>query len=122
MEENKWYAKEIRRIQLAKDNLNDNYNTLDEPVDLHATQRILNANIQFGPKEGQKWLSYLEQLKIYVKFNQDRNERSHINGPKGPWYTHRSPAGCFMCEDTNLMSVMLQTMEIMVNQYPNTTF
>jgi len=31
----------------------------------------------------------------------------HINGPKGPWFTHKSSSECWICKQSNLISMLL---------------
>ncbi len=122
MSENNWLNKELRKIELTRKGMIDQYNTMDNPLDPNDIKNILHADLKFTPTENQSWSSYLKELKIYVKFCSEKNIKTHINGPKGAWYTHRNPMGCFACEDINLMHVMFTTMELMVKQYPDTTF
>ncbi len=120
--ENNWLKKELRKIENTRKGLIDKYNTLDEPVDINDIKHILNSNLQYTPKEGQTWESYISELQIYINYNRSKSEKNHINGPKGPWYTHRSPSGCFMCDDMKLIQVMFNTMKLMVSQYPDTKY
>ncbi len=98
--------------------MNDNYSTLDPPVDMSNVEKKVYLPHKFAPIEGQTWSSYAEQLKIYVKFANEKNISYHINGPRRAWYTHRSSSSCFMCEDVDLEQVMLHTIEMMAKQYP----
>ncbi len=122
MTENAWLKKELRRIEVIRHGLNDQYNTLDNPIDPDDIKHILKTDLQFSHHEGQTWASYLNELRIYKKFCEEKNIKTHINGPKGAWYTHRNPMGCFACEDINLINTMFRALTIMVKQYPDNKF
>ncbi len=122
MEENNWLKKELRRIELTRKAMNDNYSTLEKPIDLANVENKHYLPHKFAPQQGQTWESYVQQLKIYIKFATEKNASVHINGPRGSWYTHRSSPSCFMCEDVDLHHVMLHTMEMMSKQYPKQVF
>ncbi len=123
MEENNWLKKELRRIeQTRKGMIEDQYNTLNEPLDIHDISQKVNKPHKFAPQEGQTWSSYVDQLAIYVKYAEEKNTSTHINGPRRAWYTHRSSSSCFMCEDVDLHHVMLATMRAMAKQYPSQVY
>ncbi len=119
---NKWYEDEIEKLSRQRNGLRDQYNTLDNPYDEHDIEKIIRADLEYAPKSKQTWKSYCENLRIYYKLACKKNIQTHVNGPKGAWYTHRNPSGCFACEDMNLLSVMLQTIELMASKHPDTTF
>jgi len=122
MEPNAYYDKEIRKIELQRKGLRDQYNTLDNPYDSNDIEKVIHADLEYAPKPKQDIKSYSENLRIYYKLQCKKNIQTHINGPKGAWYTHRNPSGCFACEDMNLMSVMLQVIELMASKHPEYTF
>jgi len=122
MEPNEYYDKEIRKIEIQRRGLRDQYNTLDNPYDEHDIENILKSDLAYAPKKGQTLKSYVDELLIYHKLASKKNIQTHINGPKGAWYTHRNPAGCFACEDMNLMSVDLQVLQLVAAKFPNYTF
>ncbi len=104
---------------------NDNYNTIQKvDEDINEYQRILNANIRIAPKEGQLWSEYLTELSIHVETAKENNWNTHyVKGSHGhPWFTHKNPIGCFMCNDIEMISVMLKVMKLMLFQYPKTRF
>ncbi len=119
---NKYYEDEIEKISRQRKGLRDQYNTLDNPYDTNDIEKIIHADLEYAPKPKQTWLSYCENLRIYYKLQCKKNIQTHVNGPKGAWYTHRNPSGCFACEDLNLLSVMLQTIELMASKYPDESF
>ncbi len=122
MSENNWLKKELRKIELTRQGMNDNYNTLDEKININDIDKQVYLPHKFAPKEGQTWESYVEQLKIYVKYADEKNIATHINGVRRAWYTHRSSPSCFMCEDVDLRHVMLSAMELMTKQSPKSIY
>ncbi len=122
MEENNWLKKELRRIEQVRTQANDQYNTTDKPLDKNDIDRDVYLPHKFSAKQGQTWESYIQQLEIYVKFANEKNISTHINGPRNAWYTHRSSSSCFMCEDIDLRQVMLNAMKLMAKQHPSNVF
>ncbi len=116
---NKYYEDEIRKIDVQRKNMRDQYNTLDNPYDIDDIQKVTKSDLEYAPNEGETLNSYYNRAKIYVKLCEKKNIQTHINGPKGAWYTHRNPAGCFACEDINLLNVILRTLEIIAEKYPD---
>ncbi len=115
---NKYYEDEIRKIDAQRKNIRDQYNTLDNPYDLDDIDKVTKSDLEYAPNEGETLNSYYNRAKIYVKLCEKKNIQTHINGPKGAWYTHRNPAGCFACEDLNLLNVLLRTIKIMEEHFP----
>ncbi len=116
-----WLEKQLNEIERVRKGNNDQYNA---PGDLHVSD-IDNAIVlphKFAPVEGQTWESYVEQLRIYVKFADEKNIATHVNGPRRAWYTHRSSPACFMCEDMDLRHVMLTAMAAMQKAHPEDIF
>ncbi len=122
MEENNWLKKELRKIELTRKQMNDQYNTLEESPHISDIDKQVYLPHKFAPVSGQTWQSYIEQLKIFVKFADEKNIATHINGPRRAWYTHKSSPSCFMCEDVDLRHVMLTAMELMAKQYPKSIY
>ncbi len=114
--------KELRKIELTRQGMNDNYNTLDASPHISDIKNEPYLPHKFAPKEGQTLQSYTEQLSIYIKFAQEKNIATHINGPRRAWYTHRSSPSCFMCEDTDLHQVMLSALRLIETKYPKLIF
>ncbi len=118
----KWFEKELEKLELQQKGLRDQYNTLDEPADVTKAERVLNSNLKYSPSKHHTWSDYVLELETHVKYADEKNSKNHINGARGAWYTHRSPLGCFMCEDIALRHVMLQVLQLMANQYPKNKF
>ncbi len=117
---NKYYEDEIRKLELQRKNLKDQYNTLDVNQDLGNTESYIpTPSLVYSPILGEKLSAYFDKLKIYRKINYEKNTKAHITPPKGAWYTHRSPLGCFMCEDQQMINVMLEIIGILAKRYPD---
>ncbi len=117
---NDYYEKEIRNIELQRKGMRDQYNSLDNPYDMHDVEKVTRSDLEYAPNEGETLSSYYQRAKIYVKLTEKKNIQTHINGPKGAWYTHRNPSGCFACEDLNILNVLLRTLDIIQQKYPET--
>ncbi len=116
---NKYYEDEIRKLELQSKNLKDNYNTLDANADLGNTAGYIpTPSLPYAPTKDETLESYFAKLKIYRKINHDINTKCHITTPKGPWYSHRAPQGCFMCEDQKMINIMLEVIRILSLRYP----
>ncbi len=110
------------KIQRQIEGIHDQYNSLENIIQKEDYRKILHADLEYTPKEGETYESYSARAKIYANFNAKKNIKSHISGPKGAWYTHRNPAGCFCCEDMNLISVLIQTLRLIAIKYPKAVF
>jgi len=116
----KYYEDEVRKLELQRKNLKDQYNTLDENQDLGNTDSYIpTPSLAYSPSKDETLESYFKKLKIYRKINYEKNTKAHINTPKGAWYTHRSPLGCFMCEDQQMINIMLEVIRILSLRYPS---
>ncbi len=121
MDENKWFTQEMRRLDLQHQQMTDHYNTLEKVSDLNDDTQLINSHLKYAPQEHHTWETYAKELATHVKYADDKNTKTHIQG-KRPWYTHRSPLGCFMCEDIAMRHVMLSVIISMAKQHPNTSF
>lgn len=119
---NKWYEDEARKLEQIRKQVFDQHNTLEKRIDPDDIIHIIKSNLKFTPEKGQLLTAYIEQLKVYVKFQDQTNINTHINGPKGAWWTHKNPAGCFCCNDLNLIHVMQTILNSLAIQYPDTRF
>jgi len=116
----KYYDNEIRKLELQRKEIKDQYNTLDENQDLGNTQSYIpTPSLAYSPSKDENLESYFKKLKIYRKINYERNTKCHINTPKGPWYSHRAPQGCFMCEDQQMINIMLEVIRILSLRHPS---
>ncbi len=122
MDENDYYNRTMEKLERQQRGLRDQYNTLDNKFEEEDYTRVLKTDLEFSPKIGENILSYAKKLIIYAEHNAKKNIQTHINGPKGAWYTHRNPAGCFACEDTNLIAIMIDVIMIMAHKHNKETF
>ncbi len=111
-----------KNIKNQLGHMHDQYNSLDNVIQEDDVRKILKADLEFTPKEGETWESYYARAKIYADFNAKKNIKAHISGPKGAWWTHRNPSGCFCCEDMNLISVLIQTLHLQTLAHPKDIF
>ncbi len=115
-----YYDNEVRKLELQRKNLKDQYNTLDENKDLGNTSSYIpTPSLPYSSAKDETLESYFDKLVIYRKINYRKNTMAHITPPKGAWYTHRSPLGCFMCEDQQMINVMLDVIRILSLRYPS---
>ncbi len=103
--------------------LNDKYNSLDIQANIHDAEKIINASqLEYAPKTNEKYITYLQRIKLYQEIAQSKNWRTHVDNGRKVWYTHKLPSGCFMCEDTQMISVLIQVLSIMAYKNPEGTF
>ncbi len=100
----------------------DKYNTLDPQISYTMYHEIINSSLDYSPNEGQTWGAYAIEAVIYAKQGQKTNRNSHINGKNGYWHTHVDPRGCFMCDDNNMISMLVRVIGLMSSKYPKNTF
>jgi len=100
----------------------DQYNKNHNLVGNYSPDVILDSEIVYAPKRGQKLSSYLKDLKIHIDYSVTKNTSAHINGPKGAWYTHRSSRGCFMCENISMIKTQYHVLELVLLQSPGMKF
>ncbi len=115
------YLRQMRQLERQEADLTSQYTDL-EKIDKNDYYKVVNANVSYAPHKGETWKEYSERLRIYAKINADKNRLTHIDGPRKAWYTHRNPMGCFMCEDTNLISLQLRVIAEMASLYPDNRF
>ncbi len=99
----------------------DRYSTTEKQDSEHYYKKIINAKIKIAPISGEKIYDYIKRLKIYQEIAHTKNWESHVDNGKRTWYTHRKPA-CFMCEDTQFITVCIQVMELLADGNPKYTF
>ncbi len=114
---------ELRKEELRRQESNLFSQYVDsEKLDPNDYSSIVNAKIICSPEGGESWAHYADRLQVYVKIAAEKNYKTHIDGPRKAWYTHRNPMGCFMCEDANLIAVMRRVVGYMATKYPDITF
>ncbi len=115
------YLRQMRKLELQENDLTSQYSDL-EKIDVNDYKKVVNANVTYAPHKGETWKEYSGRVRIYAKINADKNRLAHIDGPRKAWYTHRNPMGCFMCEDINLISLLVRVVDEMAGLYPDNRF
>jgi len=91
---------------------NDNYNTrYQDKEDYNVSlgkyhDKDEKSQGHFYPTQGERVSTWLARLGMAIYEAKERNTAVHINGPKGPWYTHRSGGPCFMCDDVTFIRIL----------------
>ncbi len=117
-----YYDKEMEKLEKLQKQLHDRYNSEEVEVDKNEYRRIINAKIKLAPIGGEKWMQYIDRIKIYQKIALDKNWNTHVDNTYKVWHTHKNPMGCFMCEDTAFIAVLIQVLECMAEHYPKDKF
>ncbi len=113
--------RELRKRQDAVDK--DRYNVLDEErISKHDYMRIVNAKINIAPSTGEKLNDYIKKVLIYQEIARAKNWETHVDNPYKTWHTHKSPQGCFMCEDTAFINVLMQILQVIDHKNPKLSF
>jgi len=110
---------ELRKQQ--EGNTRDRINTISQPVNRNDYMRIVNADIQLSPKSGEKLKDYIKKIKIFQDISYVKNWETHVDNGRKTWYTHKRPS-CFMCEDQQFISVIIQSLQVINKQNPNIHF
>ncbi len=105
----------------AEANVQDRINTITQPSNRHDYMRIVNADIQIAPKTGEKLKDYIQRIKIFQDIAYRKNWETHVDNGRKTWYTHKRPS-CFMCEDQQFISVIVQSLQVIAKQNPNIKF
>ncbi len=121
-DQSEYYTKELERLELQQKDLHDRYSSKEIKVDRHDYSRIVNANIKIAPKSGEKLKNYIEKVKVHQEISQEVNWKTHVDNPYKVWHTHKLPMGCFMCKDTEFISVLVQVLELIDKSNPNISF
>jgi len=119
MEKLEHQQSELRKQQ--EDNTRDRINTITQPSDRHDYMRIVNADIQIAPKTGETLKTYIQRIKIFQDIAYRKNWETHVDNGRKTWYTHKRPS-CFMCEDQQFISVIVQSLQVIAKQNPSIKF
>ncbi len=111
------YLRQMRLLERQEQGLTEKY-TNEPRLDPNDYHNVVRSRLEYAPKTGQTWKQYADTLGIYTKLASEKNRLTHIDGPRKQWWTHRNPMGCFMCEDTNLISLMLKVIIAMAAEHP----
>ncbi len=120
---NKFYEAEVDKLLLQQKQLRDNYNQETEEFDEYKYSRILrnSRNQEYSWNSGETAEQFYIKFKIHVDVATEKNIRLHMKGPKGPWYSHRRPDGCFMCKDVEIIGYCMDIIKYFVTKYPKDT-
>ncbi len=110
----------LERQERQQKQLRDQYNETTKYDALEDYQRVIQqSNLDYAIRQSETLENYLARLEIHVDFNYKKNVKTHIQAPKGCWYTHKSPLGCFMCDDQNMIHYMLNLLKTISKYQPD---
>ncbi len=102
----------LERQERQQKYLRDQYNEVEKYDAMEDYQRIIQqSTADYAIRKHEKLEDYITRLSIHVEYNAKKNIKTHIQAPKGCWYTHKSPLGCFMCDDMNMIHYMLNLLK-----------
>ncbi len=105
------------------DNLEDRYNSLDIQESIHNAEKIINASqLDYAPRSAERYTDYIKRIKLHQEIAHNTNWRTHVDNGRKVWHTHKLPSGCFMCNDTQMISVLIQVLTILAYKNPEGTF
>ncbi len=107
----KEYIDEMRKLELQEKQLRDRYSTEEPALDIHNYKQIVNADLKLAPSRGDTLKHYIEKIKIFQEISKTKNWETHVDNQYKTWHTHKLPLGCFMCEDQQFISVLIQVLE-----------
>ncbi len=88
----------------------DNYNTKEGDNTFTANQkqdpnvRLYDDSLRPYPNETLSY--YIIRIKDQIQKLSHTNIHAHIHGPNKPWWTHRSPGPCWMCDQLTLVDTL----------------
>ncbi len=116
------YLRQMRELERQEKGFTSQYDNNEKLLDPNDFKTVVNADLDESPKTGQTWAQYSDLLRVHIKIHQKKNFKTHVDGPRKAWYTHRSPMGCFMCEDINLIALLGRVIGLMAIQHPDNRF
>ncbi len=108
-----YYSKEL--IKTAKDKYNSNEEIHFDSNNYH---RIVHSSHNYAPKENELISSYIPKINLDYDFALKRANQKHIDGPKGPWYAHRDPMGCIICDPLEMCQILISVLKYLSIKYP----
>ncbi len=111
--------KALRERQTAEDR--DRYNTKEKNISKHDYMRIIDAHHKLAPESSDTLSKYIQKIKVHQEIAHDKNWETHVDNEYRTWHTHKMPH-CFMCEDTQFISVLVQVLETIDHLYPKIKF
>jgi len=70
-------------------------------------QKIKRDNKVTAPTDGENFTSYLKRLQVMLTALDEQAVQEHMYGVKGPWYVHKRPSNCFICDYSTMVNQML---------------
>ncbi len=117
-----YYDKEMEKLEKLQKELHDRYAQEEVKVDERDYHKIVNAKVKLAPIGGEKLAEYIVRIKIYQKIAFDLNWSTHVDNPYKIWHTHKNPVGCFMCNDSAFIAVLIQVLECVAEKNPEFKF
>ncbi len=116
------YNREMEKLERQQRNLRDKYSTLEQSINQEDYNRILKGqtDLKYSSRPKEPLKQFITRIKMYAEEAQQKNFKIHvIIGSHGrPWYQHKNPMGCFCCEDINMISYLIATLDKLDHQTP----
>ncbi len=110
----------LARQERQQKHLRDQYNNIEKYDAMEDYQRIIQqSTLDYAIRKSENLENYISRLQIHIEFNAKKNIKTHIQAPKGCWYTHKSPLGCFMCDDLNMIHYLLNLLKTLAKYQPD---
>lgn len=77
-------------------------------------------SVSFIPTENETLATYTQRLVQSIEEQTQISTNAHINGPKGPWYTHKTPSGCFICNQGTIALFSVELIAQVQDAIPRT--
>ncbi len=103
-------------------NERDRYSSLEANKPTYAFAHIINAKIELAPTDKESLKQYLFRIKIYQKIAADKEWATHVDNPYKTWHCHKNPMGCFICQQTQFISVLVQVLDFLDQISPDLSF
>ncbi len=110
--DNDYLERQERQQKYLRDQYNELKNQERQYADLDDfTIQILQSTEDYAIKKSQTLEQYIPTLEAYVTLYSTTSMKKHVTCPKGAWYSHRSPEGCFICKMQNLNYYLLNLLK-----------
>ncbi len=101
----------------------DKYNSMDIQGEIFEASKIINAQqLEYAPRTNETYVHFLERIRMYQEIAHNKNWRTHVDNGRKVWHTHKLPGGCFMCEDTQMITVLIHIITIISLKDPEGHF
>ncbi len=113
----------LEKLEREQKGLHDAYNTLISKENANDYKRLINTpnHQDYSIRKQEKLSTYATRLQEHIRFANKKNYHIHVEiGTRGhPWYTHKDPNGCFMCEDTSFLLYLLSVIKALATLNPD---